>query len=303
MMKVCFVGSGSIGKRHINNLKTISEERGIIPEIHLLRSSKRKLEGLDGVKECFDISELDDKYDMVFVTNPTFLHLDTLKKMIDRSDYFFVEKPVFDCIDVDTGFISSDKKIYVACPLRHTGVIRNLMDFVKPEKVFSVRAVCSSYLPDWRPGVDYRKIYSAHSDEGGGVRIDLIHEWDYLTYLFGFPNEVACMSSKNSGLEIDSEDLAVYIARDSRRIIELHLDYFGRVPKREFEMYTDENVYVADIINNSITANGEIIYSAVEEPNDKYINEMKYFLDFCDGKKENINDIDTALHVIKLAMS
>ena len=43
-MKVCFVGAGSIGKRHIKNLKKISQKEGFLVEIHLLRSSHKLLE-------------------------------------------------------------------------------------------------------------------------------------------------------------------------------------------------------------------------------------------------------------------
>ena len=56
--------------------------------------------------------------------------------------------------------------------------------------VYSARVLCSSYLPGWRPGVDYRTVYSAHKDMGGGVTIDLIHEWDYLVELFGKPEKM-----------------------------------------------------------------------------------------------------------------
>ena len=51
--------------------------------------------------------------------------------------------------------------------------------------------ICSSYLPDWRPGVGYHTVYfSAHRRLGGGVTTStLIHEWDYLVELFGVPEK------------------------------------------------------------------------------------------------------------------
>ena len=50
-MKVCFVGAGSIGKRHINNLRHILNKKGETPEIHLLRSSHSLKEGINCEKE------------------------------------------------------------------------------------------------------------------------------------------------------------------------------------------------------------------------------------------------------------
>ena len=44
---------------------------------------------------------------------------------------------------------------------------------------------------------------------GGGVGIDLIHEWDYLTWLFGTPVETYSIQRKISNLEIDSDDVAI----------------------------------------------------------------------------------------------
>ena len=65
---------------------------------------------------------------------------------------------------------------YVACPLRYNAVIQYIKDNIDLQDVISVRSISSSYLPDWRPGVDYRKTYSAKKELGGGVSIDLIHE-------------------------------------------------------------------------------------------------------------------------------
>ena len=49
----------------------------------------------------------------------------------------------------------------------------------------SVRLWFGSWLPDWRPAVDYRPTYSARAELGGGVLLDAIHELDMLVWLLG----------------------------------------------------------------------------------------------------------------------
>ncbi len=44
---------------------------------------------------------------------------------------------------------------------------------------------CGSYLPDWRPGNNYKKSVSAKKDLGGGVLLELSHELDYIRWIFG----------------------------------------------------------------------------------------------------------------------
>ena len=55
--------------------------------------------------------------------------------------------------------------------------------------------------------VSHQASYSAHKRLGGGVSIDLIHEWDYMSYLFGFPDKVVNMRGTYSKLEIDSDQV------------------------------------------------------------------------------------------------
>lgn len=306
-MKVCFVGVGSIGKRHIKNLKFVTQERNIPLEVHVLRRKGNTLnkEMIEIIcKEVHDIEQLDDMYDAIFITNPTYLHYETLIELKEKTNYFFVEKPVFDRVDVDISeFREEDsKKYYVACPLRYTRVVKSARNIISDEKVICVRAISSSFLPEWREGMDYRKTYSAHKEQGGGVSIDLIHEWDYLCSLFGFPVETVYMSGKYSRLEIDSEDLAVYIGVYEDKIIELHLDYFGRCVKRQFEIYTDKATYLFDIVNGNVYRNGECINHYEEDTNDKYLEEMRYFCNLQEGKCRNVNDIQHALNVMKIAI-
>ena len=169
-------------------------------------------------------------------------------------------------------------------------------------EVYSARAISTSYLPDWRPGTDYRNTYSAHKNLGGGVAVDLIHEWDYLTELFGMPRHVYYSGGKFSHLEIDSDDLAVYIGVYDKLLVELHLDYFGRSVERKLTLYMRDEVIEADIENSRITylVSGKIIH--LPEDRDEYQKrELLHFLDIVDGKCSNDNSVKHALDVLKIA--
>ena len=252
-LKVCFVGVGSIAKRHIRNLHFVCEESGIEISIDAFRRATSRLDGVDNVY-CSE-AEIPDDYDVIFITNPTDLHLDSLKRFHDKGKNFFIEKPIVSLNQIEDAKrfkIRNNSVYYVACPLRYNAVIQYIKNNINPDDVISVRSISSSYLPDWRPGQDYRDTYSAHKDMGGGVSIDLIHEWDYLTYLFGWPDRVLSMIGKKSDLEIDSDDYAIYIAEYPKMIVELHLDYFGKQTIREIQIITKEDTIIGDIVNNRL---------------------------------------------------
>jgi predicted dehydrogenase len=147
-------------------------------------------------------------------------------------------------------------------------------------------------LPDWRPGVDYRQSYSAKADAGGGVRIDLIHEWDYLQYLFGKPLNITEYHGIYSHLEITSDDTAVYIARYTDKLVSLHLDYYGRVNRREIELYLEDDVVLGDLINKNIRFLnwGEVI-NLPQDRDDMQKSEIEHFLNIVGGQSKNNNDM------------
>ena len=309
-MKVCFVGLGSIGSRHLRNLCSLCRERSIELEVHALRSGRS---GADDdfpvpVRSFGDVNDLDDRYDVVFISNPTYLHSVALSQLGPRGDAFFVEKPIFTSLDEAESLDRSSfdgKVFYVACPLRYHPVVAFLRERVltDPEiKVLSVRSVCSSYLPDWRSGRDYRSIYSALKDQGGGVALDLVHEWDYLTHLFGEPRSVMGLHRKVSSLEISSDDLGDYLADYGDFSLSLHLNYFGRIPRRFVEITTETDLILADIMSSRISwgLSGEEISFDREGI---YIKEMSYFIDRVLDRQDTWNGFDRAVGVLKLALT
>lgn len=310
MLKIAFVGFGSIARRHILNLHTLLGRRGTAHEIDVYRRGKRPIDDPAAAKvvsHIYDASEVGkQEYDILFITNPTSTHYETLRQWAPYARNVFIEKPVFDDPDQDLSALSlrPDGVYYVACPLRYNPVLQYAKTRIDMTNVFSARAICSSYLPDWRPGTDYRACYSAHKDMGGGVAIDLVHEWDYLTWLMGFPQEVRYFGGTYSPLEIDSDDLAVYMGRYSNRIVELHLDYFGRRSQRTLELFTAGEVITLDLLAGTVSSasGGNCRTTHLDAARDNYQTaELAHFLDIIEGRVPNDNTIENATRVLRLA--
>lgn len=306
--KIAIVGFGSIGKRHLNNLVDLLTSMGVLYCIDIIRHGINRAIPLEFSSKIDNVYVLSDKipndYDIVFVTNTTSAHYDTIRMLTKHTTHMFIEKPVFDdcSLSIENLNFRQDGKYYVACPLRYTSVMQYLKKEIDLRKVHCARAICSSYLPEWRPNIDYRKTYSANQNAGGGVCLDLIHEWDYIRHLFGDPSEVKFLCGRFSDLEISSNDLALYIARYESMMVEVHLDYFGKKAVRELQLFTSEDTIVADLISNSVHfLSSDIRISFNEGRNESYVEELKEFFKIIDGVSINENDIECALKTLKIA--
>lgn len=304
-LKVCFVGIGSIARRHIKNLNYVCNKRGIELQIDAFRHCNCGNDEISGVNDVYyTLTETPEDYDAIFITNPTELHFMTMKQFHNKGKNFFIEKPVVNIQHIQEAFrfkLRSDSIYYVACPLRYNAVIQYIKKNIKQKSMISVRSISSSYLPDWRPGQDYRKTYSAHKSMGGGVSIDLIHEWDYMTYLLGWPQRIYSMIGKRSGLEIDSDDYAIYIAEFLNSIAELHLDYFGRKTIREIQIMTKDDTIIGDLENNSLRfLIADKIVNFQEKRDDYQRREIEHFIDMLSGTMLSANEFYHSLRVLHL---
>ena len=312
-MTVLFTGLGSIGTRHLKNLHTVAAQAGVSIEADALRHTQggKPPRSLPDETKALLHAELSERnlaalphYDMAFITNPTNLHFETLRALRGKVDTLFIEKPIFDVTDrALADCLTTGQKAYVAAPMRWCGVMLALKECLPQLRVYSARAICSSYLPDWRPNVDYRTVYSAHKEMGGGVTIDLIHEWDYLAELFGMPLKTCNFKGTYSHLEIDSDDLSVYIAQYPKLLCELHLDYFGRTYRRALELFCEDGTVTADFGAGTLTLADGTVQQYAEPVNDRYLREMAYFLDYAQhGSGDSVNTPQTALNVLKLTL-
>ncbi len=251
-----FVGLGGIGQRHLRNLRGLLGDSvevvayRVRGERQTLDDNLQVLPGVDleqkyGVSVCSDLQQaLASQPDVVFITNPSSLHVPVALEAARRGCHLFIEKPLSHSLAQVSELVAlCDRQKLVTCvayQLRyHPGFLRlrELLGAGAVGRPLSVRAEVGEYLPGFHPYEDYRRMYASKSALGGGVTLSQIHEIDYLCALFGAPRRVFSMGGHVSSLEIDVDDVAVSLLEFARGdgsplFVELHQDFVQRPAQR-----------------------------------------------------------------------
>ena len=306
-MKFLVSGCGSIGIRHIKNLKYIGIE-GVIAfdPVDDRRNEVYDKFGID-VYKTFE-EGLDKRPDAVVIASPTSLHLEQGISAARRGCHLFIEKPIshtVDSVDELINIVNSKKLItLIGYNLRHNPVIRKVKEILEAKligRVLSGYVECGTYLPDWHPQEDYRKGYSARNELGGGVILDISHEIDCVMWLLGNITEVFSFTENLSSLEIDTEDIAdILVKFESEAHGYIHLDYLQRAASRTGKIIGEDGTVVWDILDGEVmlyTADSgkwELVYSVKNfDFNQVYVDEMRYFIDCVEkNEKASPDEID-----------
>jgi predicted dehydrogenase len=302
---ILIIGLGSVGKKHVAAIRQLKPDA----VIYALRSS-REAETYEKVKNIFSLDEMTVRPDFVIISNPTSVHKTSLADVMQLECPVFIEKPVFNTLDNADELLKqiSNKKLitYIACNMRFHPAIKYIRAYLQDSKqqINEVNIYCGSYLPDWRPDKDFRTSYSANANMGGGVHLDLIHELDYCTWLFGAPLSVNSLKTSNSSLKIDAIDDAHFQFRYVSFTASISLNYYRKDAKREIEIVMEDKTLVADLLLNRISnkTSGEILYEEAFSMNDTYLSQMNYFISHINQQQQPMNSIEEGIAVLKLAL-
>ncbi|MGV8879148.1 MAG: Gfo/Idh/MocA family protein [Sphingobacteriaceae bacterium] len=301
-MKVLIVGLGSIARKHISSLRAINSE----VEIYALRNSTAANENIE-ITNIFNFSEINNiVFDFCIISNPTAHHYNTIANLIQFNIPLFIEKPLFntlDCNDILDKIKVNDIITYVACNLRFLDCINYSKEYLSSKRINEVNVYCGSYLPEWRPEKDFRSIYSANKELGGGVNMDLIHEFDYLFWLFGKPKKVFRYTSNGSSLNITASDYANYLLTYSGFNANVVLNYYRRDAKRSLEVICEDGTLYVDILSNEVNWDGVVIHKSDKTINDTYFDQLNFFLDKIITKETVFNDINEAFQVLEICIA
>jgi len=302
-MKVLIIGLGSIARKHIDALNHLRQD---ITYFALRSQSNAKSE--PNVQNIYSLSEVDTDLDFCIISNPTHLHFNAINEAIDLNIPLFIEKPSLMSLDGSDQLLQKikDQEIltHVAFNLRFHPVINYLKNQLDSLTPLEVTIYGGSYLPDWRPNVDYRKVYSSIKKMGGGVHLDLIHEIDYATWLFGFPEITTSVKKKLSQLEINSIDYAHYHMHYPDKMVSISLNYFRRQPKRTIELVTNSEIIYADLFAQKIwNEKGELLFESNSTILDTYQKQMEYFLSLLATGKPSFSTFENSLENLKICLN
>lgn len=239
-MKILVVGGGSIGRRHASNLRSLSIETALF-DIDAAKTLSFAED--NNTRKFLSLEEaLLWNPDGVVVATPHIHHLSVARQAIDAGADVLIEKPISHNLNGVADLLafgkSKNRNIYVVCNMRFHPAIRILRENISAlGDVRYVYAYFGEWLETMRPNIDYRTVYSAHKDMGGGLILDCIHEIDYLGWFFGSVSSLSCSTDKLSALEIDVEDYAsLHLKYDCGVHAEIHMDYLQRLKRRGCEI-------------------------------------------------------------------
>ena len=316
-MKFLIIGLGSIGKRHITNILKVepNSQFSAFRQRNLLSddfAKKYNITVYKDLKEAFD-----NKYDAVFITNPTSEHIPFALKAAKNDLNLFIEKPIsssFEGINDLRNMVKKKKLItFVGYNMRFHPAIKKIKDSVAHGvlgKLYFARLQVGEYLPDFHPGEDYTRGYSARKSLGGGALLTLIHELDYLLWFKGKPRNLAAMMSKVSNLKIDVEDNAeLLLAYEDGFIAEININYLLKDHRRNCLIAGEKGLLDFDYYKNELTffdnekRKKTILWKDDSfQRNDMYLEEIKHFIG-CLKKNRNTDiDLEEGLKSLKVAL-
>jgi predicted dehydrogenase len=293
--KVLIAGLGSIGQRHLRLVRERLPDAEIMVLRH--RASNDRPEYADRVTESMD-EALAFAPQVAVIANPAPMHLAVAEALLDARCHMLIEKPMATEAAAAASFLKRLPESTLVCQVGYNlrflpslTEFRRLVNEGVAGRTLSIRAEIGQYLPDWRPGKDYRDSVSAKRELGGGVLLELSHEFDYLGWVFGDVEWVSAWASHVSDLELDVEDCAHLVMGFATRnqvgetVATLSMDLFRRDTLRTCTMIGSEgslrwNPLAGSVELHKAGGSGwETVFTKAPERDQAYRAQLDHFLD------------------------
>ncbi len=313
-MKFLIAGLGSIGRRHLRNLRALGESDILLYRTHRSTLPDAELAGLPVETDLR--AALAHRPDAVIVSNPTALHLEVAIPAAEAGCPVLLEKPISHSLEgvdrLQAVARRSGSRILVGFQFRFHPTLNKAAEILRAGRigrVLSVRAHWGEYLPNWHPWEDFRQGYAARPDLGGGVVLTLCHPLDYLHWLIG-PVESLWAMTASLNLNLAVEDAAEIGLRFVNGALgSVHLDYNQRPPAHYLEIVGSEGMLRWDNQDGILREYraGEDRWETYSPPLDfernvMFLKEMQHFLEVVRGAQPMCT-LEDGVYALRLALA
>ncbi len=256
-MKILIVGFGSIAKKHIANLKTLSP--GVKISVLCRAGKKRDVSGLESLFFCVD-DAIAWRPNYIIIASPATCHAKDVFSFAALNIPILVEKPLTAELPEAISLLDKcDLSLHVGYQLRFSDAFKVVREWLnKLGKLYFARIEVGQYLPHWRPDTPVAAMVSSQKHLGGGVLLELSHEIDLTIALVGMPTKVIAVKGGKSHLNLDVEDnVELVLTYENGSQVSIHLDMLQYKPCRTSKWIGEFGQLEWDIINNKVSLYGQ----------------------------------------------
>ena len=310
-MKILVIGSGSIGQRHIKNLKSLG-----IKNIQVFDDDKKLLKL---VEKNFNIKAQNklnfDQIDCTLICTPPNSHIKLAKLALENNSNVFIEKPLSNSLK-DINIISKiakkkSLKIFVGYVFRFDKGLIKINEILKKNgigDVVSFDAYEGWHLSNWRPWQKFEKSYTSSKKMGGGIILDGSHELNYLQWMGGQIDYVFSFYQKIPKMNVETEGISEILTQFNSKVIgRIHLDFINPKYNRHCEILGNKgsiNWSYEDLSFDIQKINGKKKSVKYErDPNKMYIDEMKHVINCINNKESNRISLEDAKKTLEISLS
>lgn len=279
-MRVLVIGSGSIGRRHHDNLQTLGAGSRLI--------SWREA-GLDGIVAALDQS------DAVVVATATDIRLPVIVAAAARGLPIYVEKPLafrpeeVEAIAVATAPVAA--RSMLGYMMRYHPAVQALAATDRTD-VFQFALTIGHDVTQWRANWRFSESYAARA-QGGGVLLDLCHELDLACCLF--PDLGVERVESLGHADFPGVDFASRISLAKQGVVgDVSMDYLTPLLHRSAALRGTERMHNFDFAAQSYRVtepSGQRFIDLPLERNAMFLDAMRDFLALASGGKTSGNPL------------
>ena len=321
------IGCGSIGERHLYNLKNLG-----IENISIFDTDSKRLSSLSkkySVKQFSNLeSALSSKPNFSIICTFPNSHLQIANYCIKSNSNIFIEKPISSDILGVIKMLNSAKskrlKVAVGYNLRFDKGLNLLKQKLQQRKIgrpLSIMIKFGHNIKFWRPGTNYKNHYILK--KGGGIILDDSHEYDYLRWLFEDEiKSVYCQTRKTSNIKTETESFASITLKSKKGLVaNLNVDYLRPSYERGCYIIGEKGSLQWDYnltkpswstysqkVNSKVTLQllskpSTVVFNNIVKVNDMYVKEIQNFLESIIHNKKPLTDGFDALNTLKIGIA
>ena len=253
-MLVAIVGSGSIAKRYKSILEKSFESYPVLISDYLISN------GTDLVLRRNQVANSiypAGHFDLLIIASENKEHLSDYLHFNHIAKKILFEKPLFyrnlSKEEIEK-LMKREADISISSPLRfHESFIELTKSLKTVGEISNIESRCQSWLPDWRPGRNFREGFWNDSIQGGILR-EIVHELDYLLSIFGQLSPVYAYRSFSEFLSLNVESsIDILLKEKKNNLVNVHLDFSSAVDRRYFRIDGSKGSVKWDVLKGELS--------------------------------------------------